>query len=235
MIVDTMSMEEVGKAVIKAAIASRMKIFGLVKRKENKYRKVILKGGEKYYDFKPIPMVTDGITFYVCPHTKGKRDYKKYGILYAVFAHFFYKGTNWYALLLQNYERVAIYQHHFFERYIERHLMNNSEVTLETVMQYFKETDYHSQSKPLENSLHNNCIYGATNIGVCCGYHCGISILIWLTYIDKETLTKGAKKEHFDKYKDDEPIGFDASGNRIYKSDLLNLYVRFHNNINYYG
>lgn len=223
MIVDTMSMEEVGKAVIKAALASRMKILGLSERKEGKYRKIILKGGDKQYNFKPIPMVTDGITFYVCPHSKGKRDYKKYGLLYGLFAHFFYKGTNWYALLLQNYERVAIYQQHFFVRYIERHLKDNSEVTIETVMKYFKETDYHAETKTFENPLHEKCIYGATNIGVSCGYHCGRTILIWLTYIDKETLTKGAKKEHFDNYLGYlEPIGFDAYGNRIFWSELLN-------------
>ena len=40
---------------------------------------------------------------------------------------------------------------------------------------------------------------------------------------NKETLTKGAKKEHFDNslgYL--EPIGFDAYGNRIFWSELLN-------------
>lgn len=222
MIVDTMTMKEVGEAVLKAVQGNPMKIVSTILQKDKLYRRIILKGGERRYDFKPIRSEADGITFYICPFSFGKRDYKKYGLSFGLFAHFFYKGTNWYALLCNYTTVVNLYNQHFFKRYIERHLKDGSKVTIDTVRQYFKETNYSANCQIKENPSHKDCVYGATNIGVCCGYHCGTKrITVWLTYIDKETLSRGDKKKVFDDSADSlPPIGMDAFGQRIYKNEV---------------
>ena len=219
MIVDTMTMKEVGEAILKAVQRNLMKIASPMLRKDKLYRRIILKGGERRYDFKPLRSYADGITFYVCPFSLCKRDYKKYSLAFGLFAHFFYKGTNWYALLCDDNRTVNLYNQHFFKRYIERHLKDGSKVSIDTVRQYFKETDYLTNCKIKENPRHKNSVYGATNIGVCCGYHCGSTkITVWLTYIDKDTLSRGDKKEVFDDSADSLiPIGMDALGQRVFK------------------
>ena len=222
MIVDTMSIEEVGNAVIKTAKANAERFASVVLPREKLYRRTILKGGDKRYDFKPLRSDADGVTFYVCPYCNGKRGFKKHGVMFGLFAHFFYQGTNWYALLCGNFDSVSLYQQHFFERYIERHIKDGSKVSIDMVRHYFKETDYLTNCRMIENPKHPNCVYGATNIGVCCGFHCGSSrITVWKTYIDKETLSRGDKKDIFDKSADRfTPIGIDSQGNRIFEGDL---------------
>lgn len=203
MIVDTMSMEEVGNALMKTVRANIENITRVVYSMDKVYRRVILKGGNKRYDFKPLIKEVDGIEFHVCPYSRSKRHYKRYGIMYGLFAHFFYKGTNWYAMLCGCGDAVALYSQHFFKRYIERHLKDGSSVSIDTVRHYFKETDYLTNCKVIENPKYPNCIYGATNIGVCCGYHVnGRVINVWNTYIDRETLTGGEKKSIFEEYSD---------------------------------
>lgn len=163
--------------------------------KEKYYRKVIIKGLKERYDFQPIPITTDGIEFILCPYSKGKKDYKKYGMAYGLFAHVFYRGTNWYCMISWNYQTVMMYCYHFFERYIERHLGEEREVDVDIVRRYFKETDYLTHYSDINNPKYVNCIYGATNIGVCCGEKVSNNILVFKTYIDMETITKGEKKE----------------------------------------
>ena len=222
MIVETMSMEEVCNAILKVAQTKLVSIESVVFSMEKVYRRVVFKGGDKRYDFKPLRKVVDGITFYVCPYSKSKKDYKKYGIMYGLFAHFFYQGTNWYAMICGNGGSVTLYKQHFFERYIERHLKDGSKVSIDTVRHYFKETDYLTSCRMIENPKHPNCVYGATNIGVCCGYHLGSrKMAVWCTYVDKETLDRGDKKDLFDKSAARfASIGMDEQGNRIFEGDL---------------
>lgn len=217
MIVDTMNMEEIGKAIMKVVKYKMICLASVTCPMDKVYKRIVLKG-DKRYDFKPLKKVVDGITFYVCPYSRSKKDYKKYGIMYGLFAHFFYQGTNWYAMLCGNGDSVTFYKQHFFERYIERHLKDGSKISIDTVRHYFKETDYLTSCKMIENPKYPNCVYGATNIGVCCGYHCDSGkIIVWLTYIDKETLSRGDKKDLFDESADRfTPIGIDAQGNRIF-------------------
>ena len=222
MIVDSMSTEEVYDAIIKAVEANTASIESVISPKKKVYRRIILKGGDKRHDFKPLRKVVDGITFYVCPYSRSKRDYKKHDIMYVLFAHFFYMGTNWYAMMC-NGDCVALYKQHFFERYIERHLKDGSNVSIDTVHHYFIETDYLINCRMIENPKHPNCVYGATNIGVCCGYHLGNNkMAVWSTYVDKETLNRGDKKDLYDESNDRFiPIGTDSQGNRIFKADVM--------------
>lgn len=199
MIVDSMSLQEVGVAILKAAPKSTNRIRQIIANKEKDYRKVIIKGLKDRYDFKPITFTTDGIEFIVCPYSKGKNDYKRYGMAYCLFAHVFYRNRNWYCLITWNSQRVVMYCTHFFERYIERHLGDDSKVNVEIVRRYFKETDYLTHYSDIDNPKYENCIYGATNIGVCCGEKVSNNIIVYKTYIDMETVSKGDKRKALDK------------------------------------
>ena len=226
MIVDTMTIEEVGNAVMKAAKKSITKTTNVINAHHKTFMRIVRKSNKERIDFKPLSFVTDGITFYVCVYSNNKRDTKKYGFSFGVFAHIYYRSTNWYCMIINDYCGVQMYQQHFFERYIERHLKDGSSVSIDTVRKYFKETNYIGLRKFRDNPNHKDCIYSATNIGVCCGYHRGHNISIWLTYIDKETLTLGDKKEVFDKGADRLiQVGLDAFGKRIYKDDLRYLFA----------
>ena len=198
MIVETMSIEEVSRAVLKTASCNSERFDKVVSHRVKGYKKVIFNGNKQCYYFKPIKVKADGIEFYVCPFCFGKSDYKKNGITCKVFSHFYYKGTNWYCISNSEFTTLQMFRQHFFERYIERHLKDGSRVSIDTVRRYLKETDKCTICLTTDNPKHPNGIYGASNIGVCCGYSCGKDISVWLTYIDKETLTKGEKKELFD-------------------------------------
>ena len=61
MIVDTMSLQEVGETILKTSRKSFFKIFELIARKERNYRKIIIKGLKDRYDFQPLSFTNDGI------------------------------------------------------------------------------------------------------------------------------------------------------------------------------
>ncbi len=198
MIVDTMSLQEVGETILKTAIKNIPRIKGMVRSKERTYKRIIYKGLKDMYDFQPLQFEADGINYHLCPYSIGKSDYKKYGMLYTLFAHFYYNGTNWYCTITNNFKSVSIYCNHFFERYIERHLKDDSSVNPEIVRKFFNETDHLHYNRLIENPKHPNCIYSSSRIGVCCGYRVSKNILAFMTYIDKDTLTLGDKKESYD-------------------------------------
>lgn len=197
MIVDSMTLQEVGEAILKTAKVNIPKIKGMIRRKDKDYRRIIFKGLKDRYDFKPLSFVADGIEFHICPYSLGKKDYKRYGLLHCVFAHIYYKGTNWYCTVSDSFSTIKMYCNHFFERYIERHLKDNSQVNVETVRRYLKETEYLHYIRFINNPKHPNCIYSSTKIGVCCGRVVSKNILAFMTYIDKETLSLGEKKESY--------------------------------------
>ena len=224
MIVDTMNIEEVGNAVINAARKSVPKVVHVMTEHHKAYMRIVRNSNKERIDFKPLSFVTDGITFYVCVYSDSKKDTKKFDFPYGIFANINYKNKNWYCLIMNGYSSVQIYQHHFFKRYIERHLKDDSRVSVDTVRKYFRETNYLGWSHFIENPRHKNCVYNATAIGICCGFRINPRISVWLTYIDKETLTLGDKKEVFDMSADlQTPMGLDAFGNRIFKGDLRHL------------
>lgn len=198
MIVDTMSLNEVGEAILKASQKSMSKIVALLLNKDKAYRRVIIKEYKERYDFQKISFTTDGIEFNLCPYSEGKKDYKKYGISYFLIAHVFYKGTNWYCIIANHSQSVELYCNHFFERYVERHLKDDSEINVELVRKYFMEINKLTAIRRLEHPKYKDCIYGATNIGVCCGQMVSNQVMVLKTYIDKETLTLGEKKLIYD-------------------------------------
>ena len=92
---------------------------------------------------------------------------------------------------------------HFFERYIQRYLKDDSEVNAETVRKFFKETDYLYINSPIENPKHPNCVYASMNIGIACGEIVSKQVTVYKTFLCKDTLTLGDKKMVFDKGQED--------------------------------
>ena len=220
MIVDTMNFEEVGDAILKAARKSLPKIGRLLNAHRKAYMRIIRNSKKERYDFKPIPFKYDGIDFYIFAYSFGKQYAKRHQFPICLVAKVLYRNTIWYCLVSEEMNVAQLYQKHFFERYIERHLKTDCKVDIDIVRKYFKETNYVSTHKIFENPLHENCLYGATNIGICCGYHCEYKMAIWLTYIDKETLVLGAKKDMFDECREElEPIGVNCCGIPITRGD----------------
>ena len=217
MIVDTMTMEEVCSYVLKSVKANMDRILTLIYHKQKDYRRIIFNGHKNWYEFKPITFYADGMTYYICPFSKGKKEFKKQNVKIFVFVHFYYKRTNWYAHSLENFNEIGLYCQHFFQRYVKRHLKSDEPVTIGTVIQYLKETDGYVYCSHKDNPLHKNCMYGTTSIGMCCGYITKNYCDVWLTYIDKETIEKGQKLEVYDRTsKLIIPIGQDEYGNNIY-------------------
>lgn len=198
MIVDTMTLEEVGEAILKASNKSINRIERLLTWKDKDYKKIIIKGQKERFDFLPIPFENDGIKFYICPYSKGKKDYKKYGIMYGLFAHVFYHGTNWYCMITADYVNVIMFCNHFFERYIERFLKDDSVVNVEMARKFFKETDYLYINRPIENPKHPNCVYASMNIGIACGEIVSKHVTAYKTFLCKDTLTIGNKRKTYD-------------------------------------
>lgn len=217
MIVDTMSFEEIGGAITRAFHSNVEKLQNCISPYEGKYKRIIQKS-DRRFDFVPVSFLADGIRFYVCPYSRSKSEYKKYGLMFGVFAHFFYQGTNWYVMLCgKGFDSLQMYKHHFFERYIQRHLKDGSEVSIDTVRYYFKETDYITDCKFIENPKYQNCVYGATDAGLCCGYYVNSKIFVWSTYLDSSTIERGNKQEVLNDYANSLPaIDIDSFEQCIY-------------------
>lgn len=220
MIVDSMTLQEVGEAILKAAVNNRTSILSLIHRKTKDYRRIIIKGLKDRYDFQPLSFTADDIDFFICPFSLGKKDFKKFGMLYCLFAHIYYKGTNWYCNIVENYTRVNMYCNHFFERYIERHLKDDSTVNVNSVRRYFKEADHLHYWFPIENPRHPNCIYSATKNGLCCGFKVSDNIIALMTYLNNDTLVLGKKRFAYDiAQRAFETVYMDANGEQHFGID----------------
>ncbi len=201
MIVDTMSFIELEEHLLNRKKIIMPLLERMMKAKDKDYRRIVYKSQKDRIDFKPLYLKNDEIEFYVCVYSLGKNDYRKFGPNFTLFAHFFYKKTNWYAHFVDKLSTINFYSQHFFKRYIERHLKDDSEVTSEIVRRYFKEIDNMTYICSIENLKYENCMYGGTHIGVSCGESikkmCGEEIIgqvvVFKTYIDNETLTRGEK------------------------------------------
>lgn len=220
MIVDTMNYSEVGAYLLSFAKSNLQRVGALLKYNENKYKRAMLINGEKRVDFKPIKFESDEIEVFIFPYSLGKRDYKKYGMCYYYVLRFFFRGQFWWAKVSNSYDCVEIYQYHFFERYIERHLHTDDMVSASIVKDYFVKTNCVTATHRIDSDKYDNCCYGTTPIGMCLGsiYKCkGGDIKVWKTYINSNTIECGRKKEVLDRYSSKLiPIGVDDLGLNIY-------------------
>lgn len=222
MIQDNMTLDEVGRSLLRTALQNYPHFLSLIVQKRKKYRRIILKGGQERYDFKPIEVLVENITFHICPYSLGKHDFKKYDLCFCLLASFKYRNMERYCMVSDYGTSVQIYTRHFFERYIERHLKDDSEVDIRLVRHFFREIDYVCHPVPVEKEGQDNAIYAGTNIGTCCGYKACEKVYVFKTYIDEQTLKKGDKRKVFDVTQPLlQPVGMDCLGNRIYPTGML--------------
>jgi len=224
MIVDTMTIEEVGKSLLKIAQLNTPRFMAIMSHNQKKYRRIAIKKGQEQINFKPINVQVENITFHICPYSFGKQDYKKYGLNYCLLASYKYKGRDMYCLFSNNDSFIQIYTRHFFERFIERHLKDDSEVNINLVRKYFIETEYVCYVESVNKEGYENAVYCGTNIGTGCGYRVCDNVFVFNTYIDKETLKAGEKRRVYDESQPQiQPIGMDVLGNRIFPRTLLEV------------
>lgn len=218
MIVDTMTLKEVGNSLLKEYREYHVKrIIGLLVHKHKAYRRTILANGEKRINFKPFSYTYQSTEIFIMPFSIGKKDFKKYSLSYYAVARFFYKGEYWYAKFNFSTNFIELYKQHFFQRYIERHLKSDDKVGIDIVCQFMIDTEAVAFIRYVKNEKHKNCIYGSTSIGMCLG-ECFGGINVWKTYIDKETIEYGIKKEIFDAGSEIiKPIGIDEFGYKKFR------------------
>lgn len=222
MIVDTMNYNEVGKELLKYYSGNIGRITGLLLHKGKEYRRIVLAKGERRVDFKPLCYENDGNEVFIFPFSNGKKDFKKYGMSFYLVVRFFYRGQFWYAKFDGRYmDTVEIYNYHFFQRYIERHLKSDDKVGIDIVFRFIKETNAVTMSKKIDSDKYDNCAYGSTSIGMCLGQEFD-NIRVWKTFIDKSTIEYGIKKKTFDVGSElVKPIGVDALGRNIYHGEYM--------------
>ena len=224
MILDNMTLEEVGKGLLTTAQSSYPRFMGIMSHKEKEYRRIAIKSGQGRLDFKTINVQMENITFHICPYSFGKQDYKKFGLSFCLLASFKYQRKDMYCLISNYGTGLQIYTRHFFERYVERHLKDDSEVSINLVRKYFRETECVCMIESVEREGYDNSVYGGTNIGTCCGYKVCENVYVFKTYIDEETLSRGDKRKVFDESQPlIKPVGMDALGNRIYPEQELEM------------
>lgn len=221
MILDSMTIEEVGKCLLRTAQQNYLRFGLLMAHKNNKYRRFIIKRGQERYDFKPINVQVENITFHICPYSLSKLDFKKFGLSFCLLASFTYQNRKRYCMFTNLCLSVQIYTKHFFERYIERHLKDDSKVDFNLIRHYFKEIDYVLNPEAVKKEGYENAIYAGTKIGTCLGYKACDNVYVFKTYIDKETV-RGEKRKVFNESQPLlQPIGMDCLGNRIYPTGML--------------
>ena len=221
---DKLNIQEVGRSLLKTAQQNYLRFGLILSHNEKKYRRIAIKKGQERIDFKPINVQVENITFHICPYSLNKQDYKKYGSNFCLLASFKYRKKDMFCMISDYGTNIQMYTKHFFERYIERHLKDDSEVNINLVRKYFKETEYVCHIESVDREGYDNSIFGGTNIGTCCGYKVCDNVYVFNTYIDVETLKKGDKRRVYDESQPlIQPIGMDAIGNRIFPGTLLEI------------
>lgn len=195
-ILDTMSLTEVGLIVYERSIGICEKISPLLNHKQKEYARIMIRKGNVKTYFKPITIENYDITFHLIPNCLGKADLKKYGARVLIAGEFRYKGDRFYSLLIGNCGQISIYTTHFLERYVERHLGDDSPINADTFIKYLMETDgvIYGFDEGVDNK-----IQWATSIGNVCGCVLHPRVLFHKTFIDNSTIIKGKKKEANDK------------------------------------
>lgn len=194
MIVDTMTFKEVADAIVKAKVSSLKRMFALMDSKKKEYMRIINNWGDKRCDFKYFFIEKNDIQLYLCPYSRIKRDCKKNGLCFFLFAKVYYKH-NIYWCMVTMANKVSFFKNHLFERYLERHceMSEGSEVTPEVVQNFFRETDTLFTGKTYSTEQHPNGVLAGTSIGTCCGDMVD-EIVIYKTFIDATTVNYYKKR-----------------------------------------
>ena len=177
--------------------------FDVIKQKspkllhmEKKWYKMMLGRNNVKTFFKTIIVESNDITFNIIPYCNGKADMKKYGVSFMVASEFKCQGQKFYSLVVGNFDQISIYTSHFLERYVERHLDDDSPINIDTFIKYLKETDGITFGFV---EIEKNKLQWATHIGNTCGCMLTEKVMLHKTFIDKSTILKGKKKDANDK------------------------------------
>jgi hypothetical protein len=183
--------------------------------KEKIYRRIILKNGEQTIFFKSDERECNNYKYIVYVKSYGKKDYTKRGLIFYIVTPFTLFGKNYYIYYVNNFNSMVVYTQHFFERYVERHLKDNKSFSKDIIGLYLKDTDCIMADYNINHKRYNNCVYSSTLIGTCCGRKVTNNIILYSTFISKDTLEKGEKKIIYDKGKELFNDVFDINGKRI--------------------
>ena len=143
---------------------------------DNKYRRFILKQTRDIpVYFKPIKLTSKRGNQYILQiNSKGKSDFKKYGLLFILYMYF-HRPEGIYVVLFcsescNSFERKTynFYIPHLFDRYRERELKDIHKPKLETIIDFFQNNST-TNPAPIDNNKYKNSVFCAVTNGVMLG------------------------------------------------------------------
>ena len=193
MIVDSMTYEEVVGAYIKENLEVQKKCCSIIKENLSDYKRIIFsrsRPGPIF--FRPVEIKSSaGNDYYMQAFSYNKASFKKSGLRYYSFLHYYNKKGMTVvidtALNLVTNEFYAIFISHFFERYRERYLKDQSADIKDTVFSYFK-ANQGGTFTPVPSDKYKDSFYCAVNDGVALGSKINDKILLVKTFITYEML-----------------------------------------------
>lgn len=195
-ILDTMELNEVGDVVLQRSLEMIEKTAPRVSHKQKDYMKIMQNRGNVKTYFKPITVADYDITFHIIPSCYSKNDLKRFGVRVMIASEFRYQGEKFYGLVIGYFNQISLYTTHFIERYVERHLKDDSPINVNTFIKFLMETDGMSYGF---DECEDNKIQWVTSIGNTCGCVLSERVLFCKTFIDNSTIIQGKKKDANDK------------------------------------
>lgn len=194
MIVDSMTYEEV---VAEFKKEWRNYFPSILNRyiEDNKYRRYMLKAKDnELVFFKPIELTSPRGNKYILQiNSKGRSDYKKYGLLYTVYMYY-HRPEGIYVAMLGSIgswttkdDFYNIYTPHFFDRYRERELKDIHKPKLQTIIDFFTHNAT-GQYINVDNDKYKNSIFYTVPTGVMLGSIYNDYIFELRTYITFDML-----------------------------------------------
>lgn len=219
MIKDSMTLQEVGKCLLKTGQMNYFRFAMILFRHKKEYQSIFFNSGEDSYDFQTIKVEVGNISFYICPYVISKSDYEKYGTCFCLLASFTYKDEEWYCMFSNYNRQVTIFTSDFFEQYIQTHLKDDSVVDIDSVRYFFKSIDYLINAEHIDNTDLENAILSGTKIGILRGFEACKDVSVYNEYVDKELLQGDEMKRLFNEsLQRFDSIEMDSLGDRILAS-----------------
>ena len=194
-ILDTATPEEIMKIII----SDKDFLFNKIIEDCKRYIHIVKSRADKRRVFFTTHKGNRGLTYSLIYISKSKRDSIKNNLIWI--AYTYYQTRNGYnTVLLSSIDRgkesFVFYNSHFFDRYRERELKDETLSKPETIKEFFKENSI-SIHHPLENSSNPNGIFCVfKNNGVGLGEELSGNCIILKTYISTEMLKEGQVELH---------------------------------------
>ena len=200
MIVDTMTFEGIA-AELNKDFNEEIWLKAVQLNFDSKYRRAILKSGKQgIIKYKPRVYTSKrGNKFIVTPFTSGRSHYKKtHSLEFAYIVTFHYKNSFFVAWLTSESKlqlpSIYFYPSHFFDRYGERYLEREFEMTDENLSDFFVRNGAVSMLGECDNPKYKNHLFATFDEGVMLGERVSWDIMFFKTYVTFEML-KGNQVE----------------------------------------